>query len=91
MGMMKNYLLNLLALCSEEQFGQDAVEWGINTGQVPLTYNLEQDLRTIMGEPGRPDTGKYDDLCEHYRRTCRQRELEEADLPLVDELNRHAA
>ena len=74
MGMMKNYLLQLLALCSEEQFGQDAVEWAIVNGHVKLTYQLEVDLRTIMGEPGKPKTGQYDAICENWRCTCRDRE-----------------
>ena len=38
MGMMKKYLLNLLTLCSDEQFGQDAVEWAIMNGNIHLTY-----------------------------------------------------
>src|SRR5690242_13125395 len=34
MGMMKNYILNLLQQCSEEQFGQDAIEWALGVGLV---------------------------------------------------------
>ena len=68
MSQMKNYLLRILELCSEEEFGQDAVEWAIVTGQVQLGYNLEADLRLIMGEPSHPETGKYDEICEAYRR-----------------------
>jgi len=74
MGQMKNYLLKVLENCSEEQFGQDAVEWAINTGMVRLNYTLEADLRTIMGEPGKPETGKYDDIIEGWRRYCREQE-----------------
>lgn len=62
MGMMKNYLLGLLTLCSEEQFGQDAIEWAITTGFIHLSYDREEDLRLIMGEPGQPDTGKYSEI-----------------------------
>src|SRR5579871_5915139 len=51
MGAMKNYLLTLLQHCSEETFGQDAVEYAIVSGAVTLTYHLETDLRAIMGEP----------------------------------------
>ena len=69
---MKDYLLKLLELCSDENFGQEAVEHGIINGQVTLTYDLQTDLRTIMGEPGRPETGCYDRLCSAYRAITRQ-------------------
>jgi hypothetical protein len=90
MAMMKKYLLNLLALCSDEKFGQDAVEWAIMTGRVHLSYKLQEDLRLIMGEPGRPETGKYEVLCDAWRRTCRDHEaaLLESYQPLLEELNR---
>jgi hypothetical protein len=74
MSQMKNYLLRVLELCSEEQFGQDAVEWAIQFGIVQLTYDLEMDLRQIMGEPGQPETGKYDQICDNYRRWLRDQE-----------------
>lgn len=51
MGMMKHYLQTLICLCSDEQFGQDAVEWAILAGRVKLSYELDADLRLIMGEP----------------------------------------
>lgn len=60
MGMMKNYLLNLLQQCSEEQIGQDAIEWAIVSGRVSLSYNLEGDVQTIMSS--------YDDIIEAYRK-----------------------
>lgn len=90
MGMMKQYLLQLLTLCSDEQFGQDAVEWAIMSDHIQLTYNLDADLRLIMGEPGKPETGQYDPICEHWRRTCRDHEaaLLESYQPLLEELNR---
>jgi len=69
MGQMKNYLLRVLENCSDEQFGQDAVEWAITSGYIHLTYDLDTDLRQIMGEPGKPETGEYDAICEAYRRT----------------------
>jgi hypothetical protein len=72
MGMMKNYLLNLLHLCSDQQFGQDAVEWAIVSGFVKLTYNLEEDLRLIMGEPGKPETGAYPSIIEAYQSVIRR-------------------
>ena len=68
MGMVKNYLIGLVCLCSEEAFGQDAVDWAIETGLVQLTYHREQDLRLIMGEPGKPETGQYDAIIEAYQR-----------------------
>ncbi len=72
MGMLKNYLLTLLCRCSEHQFGQDAIEHAIETGRVKLTYRLETDLRTIMGEPGKPETGLYDALCAEYHHVTRK-------------------
>jgi len=59
MGMMKNYLLNLLQQCSEEKFGQDAIEWAVVSGSVRLTYNLEGDVREAMS--------RYDEIIEKYR------------------------
>ena len=59
MGMMKNYLLNLLQQCSEEKFGQDAIEWAIVSGRVHLTYDLDRDLRAVMS--------RYDEIIEAYR------------------------
>jgi hypothetical protein len=60
MGMMKNYLLNLLQQCSEHQFGQDAIEWAIVSGFVRLTYDLDQDIHATMS--------RYDEIIEGYRR-----------------------
>jgi hypothetical protein len=59
MGMMKNYLLNLLQQCSEEQFGQDAIEWAVVSGLVRLTYDLDRDIRETMS--------RYDEIIEGYR------------------------
>ena len=59
MGMMKNYVLNLLQQCSEEKFGQDAIEWAITSGRVGLTYDLEHDIRATMS--------RYDEIIEGYR------------------------
>jgi hypothetical protein len=72
MGMIKTYILELLRLCSDEKFGQDAVEWAILTGRIKLTYDKEQDLRLIVGEPGRPETGQYSEIVEAYRRTIHE-------------------
>ena len=62
--MMKNYLLKLLEQCSEEKFGQDAIEWAIVSGLVRLTYDLERDVRESMS--------RYDEIIESYRRSLTQ-------------------
>ena len=67
MGMIKQYVLELLHLCSDQQFGQAAIEWAILTGKIKLTYDRETDLRFIMGEPGKPDTGYYNTIIIAYR------------------------
>ena len=67
MAAMKNYLLTVLENCSEENFGQEAVEWAILSGHLPLTYDLQADLIRIMGPPGFPALGEYDALCAAYR------------------------
>jgi hypothetical protein len=64
MGMMKNYLLRLLEQCSEEKFGQDAIEWAISSGLVHLTYDFDRDIREIMP--------RYDEIIEGYRRSAAQ-------------------
>ena len=64
MGMMKNYLLRLLEQCSEEKFGQDAIEWSIMSGLVHLTYDFDRDIREIMP--------RYDEIIEGYRRSAAQ-------------------
>ena len=64
MGMMKNYLLELLQQCSEEKFGQDAIEWAIVSGLVRLSYELDRDIREIML--------RYDEIIEAYRRSSAQ-------------------
>jgi hypothetical protein len=68
MGMMKNYMLKLLQQCSEEQFGQDAIEWAIASGLVHLSYHLEPDVRSIML--------RYDEIIEAYRRSLARANLE---------------
>jgi len=70
--MIKQYLLELLHLCSDQQFGQDAVEWAILTGRIRLTFDKERDLRLIMGEPGNPEGGRYSDIVEAYQRIISQ-------------------
>jgi len=74
--MMKNYLLTLLQQCSEEQFGQDAIEWAIGAGLVRLSYELDADVRSIML--------RYDEIIEAYRRSVAQakEELHKAPAPM---------
>lgn len=74
MGLLKNYHLRIMENCSEHAFGQDAVEWAIIMGRVKLTGHLQTDLITIMGQPGKPETGLYDQICEDYRKACRDHE-----------------
>ena len=85
MGCMKNYLLTVLEKCSEEKFGQDAIEWAIVSGHIKLTYDLDTDVKQIMGDvaatpssPGncggapQPHETNYDRLIEAYRRTTEE-------------------
>ena len=73
MGMTKQYLLTVITKCSDEKFGQDAVEWAIMTGRINLTGDLQTDLVAIMGEPGDlPET--YDQICDAYRQSIRDHE-----------------
>jgi hypothetical protein len=50
MGMIKNYLNDIICACSDEKFGQDAVELAISMGYIVLTGDLEADTRKIMAE-----------------------------------------
>ena len=74
--MMKNYVLTLLQQCSEEQFGQDAIESAIVSGLVHLSYELNADVRSIML--------RYDEIIEAYRRSIAQAndELRKAPAPM---------
>jgi hypothetical protein len=64
MGMLKNYLLDLICACSDHQYGQDAIEFAVSMGLVKISYNLEADVKTIMNQ--------YDDIIEWYRREVAQ-------------------
>ena len=59
MGMIKNYLLRIQERVSEHAFGQEAVEHGIHTGALKITYDLEADTKRACEA--------YDRLCEDYR------------------------
>jgi hypothetical protein len=75
MAMTKNYLLKLLELCSDEDFGQQAVEAAISHGTLPLTYDLDADLNVIFGPPITAKEGtRYDELCTDWRQICREHE-----------------
>jgi hypothetical protein len=74
MGAMKNYLLTLLQQCSEENFGQEAVEHAIVTGALQLTYNLETDLHQIFDQrsaccdaPPQGELHSHSGLCRQCR------------------------
>ena len=78
MAMLGDYLLKLLERCSDQQFGQDAVQFGITTGRIQLSYHLETDLQRIFAPvPGQLETENskpetvYDQLCEAWRQECR--------------------
>jgi hypothetical protein len=90
MGMVKNYLLELICLCSDQEFGQDAVEWAIINEHIKLKYRLEEDLRLIMGEPGKPETGIYSTLVCAYQAHLQQNTatLVDSYQPLLEEINR---
>lgn len=89
MSMTKRYLENIICLCSEEKFGQDAVEWAILSGRIKLTFRLEADLRTIMGEPGSPETGQYSAIIEAYQMECHKNEalLMRSYAPILKKIN----
>ena len=74
MGCIKHYVGNLVCLCSDERFGQEAVETAIFNGRVLLTYKLEQDLELIMGPASLPakEPRLYDQLVEEYQAEVRR-------------------
>ena len=73
MGMIKNYLLELLNRCSVQKFGQDAIEWAIVFGLVRLTYDLDRDIRETMS--------RYDEIIEAYRRSLAEAARKAASQP----------
>ena len=70
MGMMKNYLLQIQEACSEESYGQEAIEWAIISGWVTLTGDLDTDTKAVMGEGG----VNYDAIITAYRNYQRNME-----------------
>lgn len=83
MGMIKNYLLEVLQQCSEEQFGQDAIEWAIVSGLVRLSYDLDTDIREIML--------RYDEIIEAYRRSPARVQGKHVRAPMARAARRRAA
>lgn len=69
---MKNYLLTVLQNCSEEPFGQEAVEHAIVSGALKLTYNLPTDLHQIFDQRSACcDAPPLGETCNHAG-LCRQ-------------------
>lgn len=66
MGSLKHYYLRVLEQCSDQQTGQDAIEWAIVAGMVTLSYDLEADVRSIMA--------RYDDIIAAYQAHLRREE-----------------
>ena len=48
MGLVKHYLNDLICACSDEQFGQDAVEYAVQMGRVKVTGDQAADTAAIM-------------------------------------------
>jgi hypothetical protein len=71
MSAIKNYYLTLLEHCSEERFGQEAVEWAILTGRIKPTCNLPDDLTAIFTADDGGNT-PYDLAVEGYQRQCQE-------------------
>ena len=84
MGATKHYLNNVICACSDEKFGQDAVEYAIVMGHIHLTMDFERDVATIMSQ--------YDEIADHYQREVNRNEalLLESYGPLFTEFGRHA-
>ncbi len=62
MDQLKNYLLRILERCSDDPFGQEALEWAITSGRVQLTLNLTADLHHLL------DDGGYQRILEEYQK-----------------------
>jgi hypothetical protein len=59
MGYVKQYLLRLEESASDEQFGQDAVRWAVESGMIKLTGKTQYDQNTIAAQ--------YDLICDSFR------------------------
>lgn len=92
------YIENLVMQCSDETFGQDAVEWAIMTGRFNPSYHLETDLEAIMGDPSQPtipstlnlskEPRLYDSFVEQYqtRQQADADALFQSASPLLDQV-----
>jgi hypothetical protein len=82
MGMVKHYLNNVVCACSDQQFGQDAVQYAIDMGLVTLTGDFDGDVRNIMSQ--------YDDIVEAFQKDVARNEaaLAESYGPLLREIER---
>ncbi len=72
--MIKRYVEHLILQCSDQSFGQQAVEWAILQGKIKLTYDLQTDLKAIHAplpqEPvaaGEKPVTFYDRIIEEYQ------------------------
>jgi hypothetical protein len=75
MGALKNYFLHVLETCAENAFAQDAIEYALVCGLVPLTGNFQTDVAAVMGQ--------YDAIILAYHRHLNQTVGSAADLPLA--------
>ena len=74
----KRYLENLLHQSSDQQFGQDAIEYAIVSGTLQLTYHLPTDLHQIFDQRSNccdaPPQGELDHnhtgRCRHCGQTA---------------------
>ena len=53
-------------------FMQILHKWAIMSGFVRITYDKEQDLRLIMGEPEKSRSGCYHEIVQAYQRVISQ-------------------
>jgi hypothetical protein len=48
MGALKNYFLHVLETCAEDAFAQDAIEYALVCGLVPLTGDFQTDVAAVL-------------------------------------------
>ena len=79
------YLEKLVEQCSDQRFGQDAVQWAVMMDLVTISWtDIEADARLLMAQ--------YDAICDAYQNDCRRNQalLAEAyrDSGLLEEILR---
>lgn len=98
--MIKRYVENFITQCSDQKFGQDAVEWAILQGRLTLTFHLATDLAAVHAPlpaeaqtPGEKPLTRYDQLIEEFQLETRgQVELLMASYaPLLEQILPQAA